>query len=218
MKIFLNDRIIEFISSPPENLQTTDFLVNYQSVSTLNEAWMDFERYEKFRKLLIIEPGFMKEDTSDAFIAFSSLFKFIPAAGGLVRNEKGEFLFIHRLGFWDLPKGKVDKKDIPGPEYSIRDIKTARNAAIREVKEETGLKSVEICNVLPASWHIYIAKEKHVLKRTQWFEMKADSAQALKPETSEGIFLVKWTSPDAIHCILSHTYASLRELLLDVIF
>jgi 8-oxo-dGTP pyrophosphatase MutT (NUDIX family) len=218
MKIFLNDRIIEFLSLPPENLQATDFLLHYQSIETLREAWTDFERYEKFRKLFIIEPGFVNDSNSVAFSAFSSFFKFIPAAGGLVRNEKGAFLFIHRLGFWDLPKGKVDKKDIPGPEYSIRDIKSAYNAAIREVKEETGLKSVEICNTLPATWHIYIAKDKYVLKKTQWFDMKADSGQVLKPETSEGIFLVKWTSPDAIHCVLSHTYASIRDLLVDIIF
>ena len=179
---------------------------------------MDFERYEKFRKFFIIEPGFVSDGNSVAFRVFSSFFKFIPAAGGFVRNEKGEILFIHRLGFWDLPKGKVDKKDIPGPEYSVRDMESAHYAAIREVKEETGLKSVEICKILLATWHIYIAKEKYILKRTQWFEMKADSAQVLKPETSEGIFLVKWTSPDAIHCVLSHTYASLRDLIVDIIF
>ena len=150
--------------------------------------------------------------------AFISLFKCIPAAGGLVKNEKGEFLFIHRLGFWDLPKGKIDKKDIPGTEYTIHDLISAQTAAIREVKEETGLKKVVIRKVLPVTWHIYAVKDKTILKKTQWFEMEADSGQVLKPEAREGIFLAKWTSPEAIHCILSHTYASIRELLLEVMF
>jgi hypothetical protein len=33
--------------------------------------------------------------------------KYLKAAGGLVRNEKREYLFIFRLGYWDLPKGKL---------------------------------------------------------------------------------------------------------------
>jgi hypothetical protein len=218
MKIFFNDRIIEFVPSCSHEPLKTELVVDYQSAGTLNEAWMDFSRHEKYRKLFIIDPEFSEKDQSAAFKTFGSFFKFVPAAGGLVKNEKGEFLFIHRLGFWDLPKGKIDKKDIQGPGYSKLDQLSARKAAIREVKEETGLKTVGICKELPATWHIYPVKEKWILKKTSWFEMEADSGQPLKPQTSEGIFLVKWTSPGAIHCILSHTYASLRELLLDVIF
>jgi 8-oxo-dGTP pyrophosphatase MutT (NUDIX family) len=218
MKIFLNDRIIEFLPACPENTLATDLVVEYQSSGNLKEAWEDFSRYGKFRKFLIIDPGIVKHNSSDALKTFISFFKFIPAAGGLVRNEKGEFLFIHRLGYWDLPKGKIDKKDIPGSGYSNHDSLSAHAAAIREVKEETGLQTVAIRKELASTWHIYTVKEKWILKRTRWFDMEADSGQPLKPETREGIFLVKWTSPDAIHCILSHTYASIRELLLEVIF
>ena len=41
--------------------------------------------------------------------AFWKHFTIIKAAGGLVKNEKGEYLFIFRRGSWDLPKGKLDK-------------------------------------------------------------------------------------------------------------
>jgi 8-oxo-dGTP pyrophosphatase MutT (NUDIX family) len=218
MKIFLNDRVIEFVPSYTNEPSKTEMVVDYQSAGTLSEAWMDFARHEKFRKLSIIDPEFSQQDTSAIFKTFSSFFKFVPAAGGLVKNEKGEFLFLHRLGYWDLPKGKINKKDSPGPGYSDHEMISARTAAIREVKEETGLKTVVICREMPSTWHIYTAKEKWMLKKTFWFSMEADSCQSLTPQTSEGIFLVKWTSPEAIHCILSHTYASLRELLLDVIF
>jgi 8-oxo-dGTP pyrophosphatase MutT (NUDIX family) len=218
MKIFLNDRTIEFVPARQENPLATDLVVEYQSPGKLKEAWDDFLRYGKFRKFLIIDPEIHKQNASDAFKTFISFFKFIPAAGGLVQNEKGEFLFIHRLGYWDLPKGKIDKKDIPGPGYSNHDSLSARTAAIREVKEETGLQTVIIRKELASTWHIYTAKEKWILKKTHWYDMEADSSQPLKPETREGIFLVKWTSPNAIHCILSHTYASIRELLLEVIF
>jgi len=217
MKIFLNDRTIEFMQSRPENPLFSDLVVEYQSAEKLKEAWTDFARHEKFLKFIIVEPGHKTLDISNSFKAFVSLFKIIPAAGGLVKNEKGEFLFIHRLGFWDLPKGKIDKKDRKVPGNDNHDSLAARNAAIREVKEETGLQKVVILKELGATWHLYISKENYVIKKTQWFEMQADSGQRLKPQTSEGIFLVKWTPPAAIHCILSHTYASIRELLLDVI-
>jgi 8-oxo-dGTP pyrophosphatase MutT (NUDIX family) len=218
MKIFLNERTIEFAGSRPENLLASDLVVEYQSAENLQQAWEEFQRYEKFRKFIVVDAEIIEKGDSATFKIFTSFFKYIPAAGGLVKNEKGEFLFIHRLGFWDLPKGKIDKKDIPGTGYTVHDDGSARNAAIREVKEETGLKNLVIRKELPSTWHIYTAKEKTILKKTRWFEMEADSGQTLKPETSEGIFLVKWTSADAIHCILSHTYASIRELLLEVIF
>jgi 8-oxo-dGTP pyrophosphatase MutT (NUDIX family) len=217
MKIFLNDRTIEFISVAQEQPAPTDFVADYTTTEKLKESWEDFRRYEKFRRLLIVDAEPVEPGSSGAFHAFASFFKMIPAAGGLVKNEKEEFLFIHRLGFWDLPKGKIDKKDIP-EGFSKLDMQSARAAALREVKEETGLASVTITRELPVTWHIYTPNEKDILKRTQWFEMKADSSQPLAPQISEGIFLVKWTSPDAIHCIMAHTYASLRELLLEVLF
>ncbi|MFZ4520773.1 MAG: NUDIX hydrolase [Bacteroidales bacterium] len=218
MKIFLNDRVIEFLAKAPEHPLNSDVVTEYKTEEGLRTVWDEFYRYEKFRNLYIIEPGFCSFGNSVAFHVFSSFFKIIHAAGGLVMNEKGEYLFIHRLGFWDLPKGKIDKKDLPGAGYSREDLQTARVAAIREVKEETGLKKVVITKELGATWHLYTVKEKIVLKKTQWFGMEADSAQPLQPEIREGIFLAKWTSPKAIHCILSHTYASIRELVLEVLF
>ena len=232
MKIFLNNRIIEFVTSFPEVSLPSDLVIPYESPGKLSEVWKNFERYEKFRNLVIVDAGCgmrdagygmrdtgsWMQDAETAFDAFLSLFRFIPAAGGLVKNELGEFLFIHRLGHWDLPKGKINKKDYKNQASDPADPVSARNAAIREVKEETGLKSVTITRQLPSTWHIYTTKEKQILKQTFWFEMEANSSQTLKPQTSEGIFLVKWTSPAAIHCILSHTYASIRELLLETIF
>src|ERR1700759_4462521 len=35
----------------------------------------------------------------------------IKAAGGMVRNDDGNYLFIFRNGKWDLPKGKVEKDE-----------------------------------------------------------------------------------------------------------
>jgi 8-oxo-dGTP pyrophosphatase MutT (NUDIX family) len=249
MKIFLNDRAVHFVAASPTESFSTDLIIG-SDPEAIKTGWTEFSRYEKFKNLYIVagnsEPISELKNTQDFlrhawFKAFASLFRYVPAAGGLVRNEREEFLFIHRLGYWDLPKGKISlKEDVAaGLEISeeqrmiLKSLKNhddalldhqdlltsvARNAAIREVKEETGLKEVTITNDLPSTWHIYKEKDFDILKQTFWFEMHADSAQPLTPQVSEGIFLVKWTSPRAIHCILSHTYASIRELLLDLLF
>ncbi len=61
---------------------------------------------------------------------FQACFKVLEAAGGFVRNAKGELLVFFRRGSWDMPKGKID----PG--------ETPEQAALREVEEETGLSSL----------------------------------------------------------------------------
>ncbi|MCB0664064.1 MAG: hypothetical protein KDC24_15060, partial [Saprospiraceae bacterium] len=52
-------------------------------------------------------------NADELFEKFSSLYKILEAAGGIVKNEAGEILFIFRRGFWDLPKGKIDKGETP---------------------------------------------------------------------------------------------------------
>ena len=54
MKVFLNDRIIEFVYSRPENTLTTDLVSEFDSEEKLKTAWGDFERYDKFRNLFVI--------------------------------------------------------------------------------------------------------------------------------------------------------------------
>jgi 8-oxo-dGTP pyrophosphatase MutT (NUDIX family) len=218
MKLFLNDRSIEFLTVLPGEIAPGSLITEYRTAAELSGTWEDFYRYEKHRRLLIIDPLFTGPESSGSFKAFAEMFKNVPAAGGLIINESGEYLFIHRLGHWDLPKGKIEKGDIPTPGLCRNDPETARVAALREIREETGLKKVKILHELPSTWHIYEEKGKRILKRTRWFAMEASSAQPLKPATNEGIFLVKWTSQRQIHCILSHTYASIRELLLEVLF
>ena len=41
------------------------------------------------------------------------LFTEVDAAGGLVGNDRGQYLLIFRNGLWDLPKGKREKGEQP---------------------------------------------------------------------------------------------------------
>jgi len=203
----------------PENTGTSDLIAEYRTSSDLKNAWTRFTGNDHYRRLCILETHKSYQPEIRAFNAFVKFFRLIYAAGGLVRNEKGEYLFIHRYGYWDLPKGKIDAKDIPaGPGHAAGDLPAALTAAIREVKEETGLDRVNVIRPLPATWHIYMLSEKYILKRTQWFEMEADSGEPLNPDAGEGIILARWTSQESIRSILPQTYASIRELLLEALF
>jgi 8-oxo-dGTP pyrophosphatase MutT (NUDIX family) len=53
----------------------------------------------------------------------------IPSVAALVRNERGQILFLVRSdnGLWDLPAGAIDPGETPA------------QAIVREVREETGL-------------------------------------------------------------------------------
>ena len=108
-------------------------------------------------------------------------FLYIEAAGGFIERDK-RFLFIHRLGKWDLPKGKLEKKE------------TIENAAIRECEEECAIKNLKIVKQLASTFHIYPFKTGYVLKQTYWFYMKTNYAEKLKPQTEENIDEVKWFS------------------------
>ena len=84
----------------------------------------------------------------------------IKAAGGLVKNLNGEYLFIYRNDKWDLPKGKVEKNE------------RVKEAAVREVEEECGIKVDKLGDKICKTYHVYINKGDVVLKKTHWFDMK----------------------------------------------
>jgi 8-oxo-dGTP pyrophosphatase MutT (NUDIX family) len=130
----------------------------------------------------------------------------IPAAGGLVTNRQDRFLFIRRLGRWDLPKGGIEKNE------------SARQAAVREVKEECGLDQVEIRKELPATFHLfrspYIPSQNNwVLKKTFWFEMIHHGRIFASPQREEDIEEVRWFGRDDLDEVFSSTYANLKALL-----
>ncbi len=132
---------------------------------------------------------------------FKSQFKIIEAAGGVVKNEKHQFLVIHRLGKWDLPKGKIELGE------------RAPIAAVREVKEECGLQDVEISRPLTTSYHMYKIDNDWILKPTFWFEMFSSDHSSLHPQVEEDIDQVLWCDRQDFLLKMEITYASLREVL-----
>ncbi|HEY8969265.1 MAG TPA: NUDIX hydrolase, partial [Puia sp.] len=136
--------------------------------------------------------------------AFWKKFILIKAGGGLVRNEKGEVLFIFRRGKWDLPKGKLD------------DGETLEACAVREVKEETGLKEISLEKPLLVTWHTYDDSGKHILKETHWFTMRAAGDQALLPQQEEQITELRWVGKKDFPTMLANTFPSIADVIRTV--
>src|SRR5215831_9033385 len=84
---------------------------------------------------------FLHQPLEELRKAFWKKFILIKAGGGLVRNDKGEVLFMFRRNKWDLPKGKLDHGE------------TLEACALREVQEETGLKELSLEKPLLVTWH-----------------------------------------------------------------
>lgn len=136
---------------------------------------------------------------------FESLFTILPAAGGVVFNEEGSVLLIFRRGYWDLPKGKVDRGE------------SIEAAALREVREETGLTQLFLGDSLGTTYHVYRDKaDTRVLKPTYWFKMNTPQA-ILTPETEEDIEQAVWTDGEAFLKSGQKTYQNIR-IVLEKIF
>jgi len=126
--------------------------------------------------------------------------KVILAAGGVVENEKGEFLLIYRKKHWDLPKGKMDQDE------------TLEACAVREVEEETGLKHVQIGVLIDTTIHHYEENGEQITKKTAWYRMKASSNNKLVPQTEEQIEDLKWVNPAELEPYLQNSYDNIRQV------
>jgi 8-oxo-dGTP pyrophosphatase MutT (NUDIX family) len=153
------------------------------------------------------EPGAViiySENYKQLWADFKSLYHIIAAAGGLVYNPEGNVLAIQRMGFWDLPKGKIEKQE------------RKKEAALREVKEETGLTELHLDKKIHLSYHTYRDpfKDRRVLKKTYWFRMFAPD-QNLVPQGEEGIEKAVWISPEQL-LLQRPIYNSIVDVLLAV--
>ena len=123
--------------------------------------------------------------------------KIVPAAGGLVLNQKREILFIYRNDSWDLPKGKIEKGE------------TIETAAIREVEEECAIFNLSIQKELITTYHIYY-QNGIKLKQTYWFLMHSDYSGKLIPQLEEGITAVAFKNDSEIDLVLQNTFANIK--------
>jgi len=181
-KIYINDTPIFLMNTEEkeELLPSSEniLVAKYLGKSKFLLTYIDMlEKSKKFDSVVIYA-----EDYDKLVGDFEGLYKMIEAAGGVVFNDKNEVLMIYRLGYWDLPKGKIDDGESP------------EQAAVREVEEETGIENIVLGPLLTKTYHTYKnGKGKRILKRTYWFRMKTVN-QKLVPQTEENIEIAEWIS------------------------
>jgi 8-oxo-dGTP pyrophosphatase MutT (NUDIX family) len=154
------------------------------------------EKAKEPKNILIYHPDFkkLKQD-------FLALYQIVIAGGGVVINEKKEILFIFRRGSWDLPKGKIDSGE------------TIKEAAIREVMEETGISNVRIVEKLGKTNHYFPCKfHKRCIKKSYWYIMESPS-QNLVPQRSEDIEIAVWLPLSKFYSKKRKVYRSILEVL-----
>lgn len=133
--------------------------------------------------------------------AFFKNFITVEAAGGIVMNSDKELLFIYRLGKWDLPKGKIENKEM------------FEDCALREVTEETGITNLNLKKKTGETYHVYDDFGKHFLKVSHWFYMTCTGKQVPVPQTIENITEVKWIKTKDLKVTMDNTYPSIKDIL-----
>ncbi|MEJ8801906.1 NUDIX hydrolase [Pontibacter sp. H249] len=151
---------------------------------------MEVKKLKKLKSLTLVA------DKKKRLIAhLKDQFKIVKAAGGLVIKDD-KILMMYRLGVWDLPKGKLDKKE------------KVKAGALREVEEECNIQ-VEVLEKLPKTWHSYAYKGKKILKKTSWFLMNCTDDSLMKPQAEEFIEEVRWMTPEEVMEVLPNAYTSI---------
>jgi ADP-ribose pyrophosphatase YjhB (NUDIX family) len=172
-------------------------LVKYTGIKKHLLDYIDILENSIKAEILIIHHDDFKKLKQD----FTAHFTVIEAGGGLVRNELDEFLFIYRRGSWDLPKGKIETRE------------TKRNATLREIEEETGVRKMAILGKLMVTRHVYRSNVgKRIIKKSHWYLIETKK-QTLIPQTDEDIEKAVWMTMDRFFSKKREVYPNILEVL-----
>lgn len=202
-RIYFNDKYIEFGGASGQQSQNQDFII------------YDWAAREKPQLKKIINTFLDASENRCVKLLNSSLEGLLPqlkehvyyieAAGGFIERNN-EFLFIHRHGRWDLPKGKLEKNE------------RVVHAAIRECEEECGISRLQIAKQLNSTFHIYPYKNGFALKQSYWFYMTTDYDKTLVPQIEEDIDKVEWFKIPAIRShIIRDTYHTISDVVTEAL-
>lgn len=180
--------------------------------SKKSKCWDKHEaaHFESFTQLKSVENIFQLsanceiycDNPKREFQKFKKHFQFLKAAGGIVEHNE-QFLFIKRLGKWDLPKGKIEPNE------------KSKHAAIREIEEECNIFELEVLDKICNTYHTYFMFDKHFLKKSIWYHMKTESEDlsSLKPQLEEDITEIRWFSIEEFNEVRDNTFESIQVVL-----
>lgn len=133
--------------------------------------------------------------------SFLKHFTCIEASGGIVQNEAKDILFIFRRGYWDLPKGKLEKNE------------SLELCAEREIEEETGITNLKYKELIGTTYHAYDEYGKHFIKISHWFYFTCKGKNEGKPQAEEDITEVKWFPTKDIKIPMANTHPNIKDIL-----
>jgi bis(5'-nucleosidyl)-tetraphosphatase len=106
------------------------------------------------------------------------------SAGGVVFRSAEQPLFLvirDSYGNWGFPKGHLERGE------------RAATAALREVMEETGLRSLKLIGAIATiEWYFRLHGDL-IHKNCQYFLMETDAVDT-QPQESEGISACRWAT------------------------
>lgn len=192
-KVFINDSSIQLLSNK-QNINQN--ILPFKGANQLLEIIARLEKSDEREDLIITH-----NNLNELWETFKQQYTLINAAGGVVKNSKGQLLMIYRLGKWDLPKGKLE------------DGESIEQCAKREVAEECGIAEPKIIKQLPTTYHTYSIKSQKILKSTYWYEMLSKDDSELIPQVEEDIEKAQWSNDRQVKENLKNTYSSIKWLL-----
>lgn len=200
MRLFYENKFFQFIgsvdyvaltTSHPEESEWPNLTIEPSATPT-PEALL--EAVCEKSKLFVVAT-----DAEECFLRFCSSMPTVRAAGGVVENQAGGVLMMTRKGWRDLPKGHIDEGESP------------EEAAVREVREETGLWEVEIVAPLCTTRHFHRAYGRWEIKQTEWFLMYAPGEEPeLTPEEGENITAVEWLTGRRLWRAVDESYSTIK--------
>ncbi len=192
-RIYINDNTLFIADTAPDN--DTDIVKLNAERFSFPEFYKQIEK-ESGKNYLLLD-----QDPKAVFKSIKCSCVIIKAAGGLVASAKDNYLFIFRNKKWDLPKGKVEKGE------------KMKEAALREVEEECGVKISSNNEKICKTYHVYTLGANIILKKTNWYRMTVKGEPTLVPQKEEGITRACWLNKTELAPVIANTFPSIMDVL-----
>lgn len=195
-RVYYADKVIFFSS----DYQTSEGKVLFNPTGEVPQIERVLKALDDTHRLTVWSP-----DADSVFEAFAGRFTPVEAAGGaVVCGER--VLMIKRRGFWDLPKGHLEKGE------------TLRECAAREVAEECGIDRslIEVGDEIVRTLHFYWyePKSRWEIKRTAWYLMSYDGdPRDVTPQAEEDITAVEWMTLSEATRAAAGSYMTIQEVI-----
>ncbi|MCC8089677.1 MAG: NUDIX domain-containing protein [Rikenellaceae bacterium] len=193
-KIYLNDNVL-VIDDDAAKYDKNIIIDENFTVSQVGRTKL-LQKLQNTKRTVLLCSG-----TDEIKEKILSLFRIVPAAGGVVRNNNGDILMIRRLGRWDLPKGKKENNE------------DSRSCAVREVEEECGINGVIAGEFITETCHLYELNGEWIAKPAAWYSMNYHGSEQLIPQLEENITEVKWIPQHEIKQYKEDTYPTIADVL-----